>query len=109
MTLLEVYYIRLRLLNLFGVGRLSVDQIEEVTRWPRVAISKHLAFLCAQKLITVEQEQHRTFFRFQDEFSKQLRVHLEALDDECDPMFQADIDRLNKVRKKRLKQKRRSG
>lgn len=105
LTVLEVYYVRLRLLNLFRAGRLSIDQIEQVLGWPRVAVSKHLKFLCSQNLIAVEQEQDRTFFRFQDESCKQLRVHLEALDDERDPTFQADVDQLKKVRKKLLKQK----
>lgn len=105
LTLLEVYYVRLRLLNLFRTGRLSTDEIEEVLGWPRVAVSKHLAFLRAQHLITIEREQNQTFFRFQDRSSKQLRVHVEALDDERDPAFQADIDELKKLRKKRLNRK----
>jgi hypothetical protein len=106
MTVFEEYQARLRLLNLFRAGRLSVDQIVEITRWPRSAVSKHLAFLCAQKLITMEQEPHRIFFRFQDEASKQLRVHLEALDDERDPIFQSDIDEVKKPQKRGPKQKR---
>jgi ArsR family transcriptional regulator len=86
---------RLRILHLLTRGPLCVCHFQEVLRLPQVAVSKHLAYLRENGLVTATRKGQWMIYQLPDEAPVELDLQMKCLRDcvRTDPLFQADVKR----------------
>jgi ArsR family transcriptional regulator, arsenate/arsenite/antimonite-responsive transcriptional repressor len=91
---------RLRLLHLLRQGPLCVCHFQSILRTPQVAISKHLAYLRARRLVTAQRHGKWMIYRLPEKIPAELDLQLRCLQDcvQTHPVFREDLKRLQKIR-----------
>jgi len=104
MKLLEIYRClcdetRLRILHLLTRGPLCVCHFQGILKVPQVAISKHLGYLRARKLVVVQRHGKWMIYRLPDQAPAELDLQLRCLQDcvQTHPVFREDLKRLKKM------------
>jgi ubiquinone/menaquinone biosynthesis C-methylase UbiE/DNA-binding transcriptional ArsR family regulator len=91
---------RLRLLSLLAAGELSVKDLTEILDQSQPRVSRHLRLLTESGLVSRHAEGAWAFFRLSDEANAAVLVqHLLEQLDASDPVLQADVLRLEAVRR----------
>ena len=93
---------RLRILNLLLQERLCVCHIQDVLNLPQVNTSQHLAYLRKTGLVESERVQTWKVYRLKQSGARLVQLNLKCLA-ECvklDPIFAADLSRLQKALKR---------
>ena len=91
---------RLRLLSLLAAGELSVKALTEILDQSQPRVSRHLRLLTESGLVSRHAEGAWAFFRLSDEANAAVLVqHLLEQLDASDPVLQADVLRLEAVRR----------
>lgn len=90
---------RLRILNLLQQQPLCVCHIQEVLGLPQVNTSQHLAYLRKVGLVKFHRIQTWKVYRLSTPVSRALQLNLGCLAEcvKADPIFQADLSRLQKA------------
>jgi ArsR family transcriptional regulator len=93
---------RLRILNLLLQQPLCVCHIQEVLDLPQVNTSQHLAYLRKAGLVEFERVQTWKVYRLNHSGVRSLQLNLKCLAEcvKADPMFSADLLRLQKALKR---------
>lgn len=106
MDLVEIYRCfcdrtRLRILHLLGKSPLCVCHFQGILNEPQVKISKHLAYLRRQRMVSTEREQNWIVYSLPSDRPKELNCNLKCLQDcvQTDPVFQRDLKKLAKLQK----------
>lgn len=91
---------RLRILHLLTEGPLCVCHLQEILKEPQVAISKHLAYLRANGLVTARRHEKWMIYQLPKEAPPGLDLQLRCLQDcvQSSPVFRGDLNRLKKMR-----------
>ena len=92
---------RLRILHLLAQGPLCVCHFQDVLKLPQVAVSKHLAYLKANGLVTAQRHGKWMIYRLPEKTPAELDKHLRCLQD-CvlsDPIFRGDLKRLGRIKR----------
>jgi ArsR family transcriptional regulator, arsenate/arsenite/antimonite-responsive transcriptional repressor len=91
---------RLRVLNLLRDGELCVCHIQACLDEPQVKISKHLAYLRANRLVEVRRSANWMIYSLPTHPSKELAANLACLQDcaQESPVFRTDSRRLKKLK-----------
>jgi ArsR family transcriptional regulator len=93
---------RLRILNLLRDGELCVCHLQESLGEPQVKVSKHLAYLRANGLVTVRRNANWMIYSLPPRPSKELAANLACLQN-CareNPVFKADSSKLKAMKTK---------
>ncbi|MGA2747446.1 MAG: metalloregulator ArsR/SmtB family transcription factor [Verrucomicrobiota bacterium] len=105
MKLLQIYRClcdetRLRILHLLTQGPLCVCHFQEILRLPQVAVSKHLAYLRANGLVTARRHEKWMIYRLPDKAPAELDLQLRCLQDcvQSHAIFREDLKRRKKMR-----------
>jgi DNA-binding transcriptional ArsR family regulator len=93
---------RLRILNLLLQQPLCVCHIQEVLDLPQVNTSQHLAYLRKSGIVEFERIQTWKVYRLNHARNRNLQLNLKCLSEcvQTDPVFSADLLRLQKALKK---------
>jgi DNA-binding transcriptional ArsR family regulator len=93
---------RLRILNLLLQRPLCVCHIQEVLDLPQVNTSQHLAYLRKAGIVAFERMQTWKIYRLNHSGNRNLQLCLKCLSNcvKTDPIFSADILRLQKALRK---------
>jgi ArsR family transcriptional regulator len=104
MDLVQVYQCfcdrtRLRILNLLTRSPLCVCHFQSILGEPQVKISKHLAYLRARGLVTVERDQNWMVYSLPEKRAPELESNLKCLQDcvQSNPVFAGDLERLASI------------
>ena len=91
---------RLRILHLLTRGPLCVCHFQSILRAPQVAVSKHLAYLRANRLVIAQRHGQWMIYRLPDPAPEELDLQLRCLQDcvQTHPIFRADLKRLKNLR-----------
>jgi ArsR family transcriptional regulator len=91
---------RLRILHLLAQGPLCVCHFQEILKEPQVAISKHLAYLRANGLVTAQRHEKWMIYQLPAKGPPELDLQLRCLQDcvQSNPVFREDLKRLRKLR-----------
>ena len=91
---------RLRILHLLAQGPLCVCHFQEILKEPQVAISKHLAYLRANGLVTAQRHEKWMIYQLPKKVPAELDLQLRCLQDcvQSNPIYREDLRRLKKVR-----------
>src|SRR5579859_2583716 len=94
---------RLRILCLLAQGPLCVCHFQTILRIPQVAISKHLAYLRANRLAISRRHEQWMIYRLPEKRSAELELQLRCLQDcvQSDVTFREDLKRLRKLGRER--------
>ena len=87
---------RLRMLHLLRQGPLCVCHFQSILHLPQVAISKHLAYLKRNGLVTAKRHQQWMVYQLPAAMPRELHAQLACLQD-CvsdNPIFQKDLTQL---------------
>jgi ArsR family transcriptional regulator len=105
MELLQIYRCfcdetRLRILHLLTQGPLCVCHFQDILRLPQVAVSKQLAHLRANRLVTAQRHEKWMIYRLPEISPDELKLQLRCLQDcvQSHPVFRADLRRFKKLR-----------
>lgn len=93
---------RLRILHLLANSPLCVCHFQGILNEPQVKISKHLAYLRKQGVVSTEREQNWIIYSFPPQRSAELERNLKCLQDcvQTDPVFKGDLQKLAKLQKR---------
>jgi DNA-binding transcriptional ArsR family regulator len=101
MKLIQIYRCfcdetRLRILHLLTRGPLCVCHFQDVLQIPQVAVSKHLAYLRARKMVLARRHQQWMIYRLPRPAPPELDLQLRCLQDcvQSHPVFRKDLRRL---------------
>jgi ArsR family transcriptional regulator len=105
MKLIQIYRClcdetRLRILNLLRDGELCVCHLQDSLDEPQVKVSKHLAYLRSNGLVSVRRSANWMIYRLPERPPRELSANLACLQD-CareNPIFKADASRLRKLK-----------
>lgn len=107
MNLIRIYQCfcdetRLRIINLLKETPLCVCHLQTLIDESQVKISKHLSYLKSKGLVEATRHQNWMIYRLPDTPSAELELNLKCLQDcrQTEPQFQADLERLSKLRAK---------
>lgn len=91
---------RLRVLHLLTQGPLCVCHFQDILNEPQVAISKHLAYLRANGLVTAQRHEKWMIYSLPKKAPPELELQLRCLQDcvQTHPIFREDLKRLKKRR-----------
>ena len=91
---------RLRILHLLTHGPLCVCHFQNILREPQVAISKHLAYLRANGLVTAQRHEKWMIYQLPEKAPAELDLQLRCLQDcvQTCPIFREDLKRLKKLK-----------
>ena len=105
MKLLQIYRCfcdetRLRILHLLTQGPLCVCHFQDILRLPQVTVSKHLAYLRANGLVTAQRHEKWMIYRLPEKAPAELDLQLRCLQDcvQSHPVFREDLKRRSKMR-----------
>ena len=92
---------RLRILHLLAKSPLCVCHFQGILSEPQVKISKHLAYLRKQGVVSTEREQNWIIYSLPSERPAELDRNLKCLQDcvQTDPVFKRDLQKLAKLQK----------
>ena len=92
---------RLRILHLLAKSPLCVCHFQGILGEPQVKISKHLAYLRKQGVVSTEREQNWIIYSLSSERPAELDRNLKCLQDcvQTDPVFERDLENLAKLQK----------
>ena len=92
---------RLRILHLLAQSPLCVCHFQGILNEPQVKISKHLAYLRRQRMVSTEREQNWIIYSLPTHRPTELDCNLKCLQDcvQADPVFQSDLKKLAKLQK----------
>jgi ArsR family transcriptional regulator len=106
MELIKIYQCfcdrtRLRILHLLAKSPLCVCHFQGILGEPQVKISKHLAYLRKQGVVSTEREQNWIIYSLPSERPAELDRNLKCLQDcvQTDPVFERDLQNLAKLQK----------
>jgi ArsR family transcriptional regulator len=106
MELIKIYQCfcdrtRLRILHLLAKSPLCVCHFQGILGEPQVKISKHLAYLRKQGVVSTEREQNWIIYSLSSERPAELDRNLKCLQDcvQTDPVFERDSENLAKLQK----------
>jgi len=90
---------RLRILHLLQQGPLCVCHFQSILDAPQVAVSKHLAYLRARRLVTAERRGKWMLYRLPEKIPAELDLQLRCLQDcvQTHPVFRADLKKLKRI------------
>lgn len=90
---------RLRLLHLLKQGPLCVCHFQSILKIPQVAVSKHLAYLRARKMVVAHRREQWMIYTLPAKRSRELDLQLQCLQDcaHTHEVFRADLQRLKKL------------
>lgn len=104
MKLIEIYKClcdetRLRLLHLLKQGPLCVCHFQSILGMPQVAVSKHLAYLRAHKMVEAHRREQWMIYTLPAKRSRELDLQLQCLQDcaQTHEVFKSDLQRLKKL------------
>lgn len=91
---------RLRILHLLAQGPLCVCHFQSILKVSQVAVSKHLAYLRANRLVTTQRHGKWIIYRLPEKIPAELDLQMRCLQDcvQSYPVFRDDLKRLKKVR-----------
>ena len=105
MKLLQIYRCfcdetRLRILHLLRQGPLCVCHFQTILKVPQVAVSKHLAYLRANALVTATRHEKWMIYQLPDKAPPELDLQLRCLQDcvQTHAVFREDLKRLKKIK-----------
>ena len=105
MNLVQIYRClcdetRLRILHLLTHGPLCVCHFQSILKVPQVAVSKHLAYLRVNGLVTAQRHEKWMIYRLPDQAPTELDLQLRCLQDcvQTSLIFREDLKRLKKIR-----------
>jgi len=92
---------RLRILHLLAKSSLCVCHFQSILGEPQVKISKHLAYLRREGMVSTEREQNWIIYSLPSKRPTELDRNLRCLQDcvQRDPVFQRDLQKLAKLQK----------
>jgi ArsR family transcriptional regulator, arsenate/arsenite/antimonite-responsive transcriptional repressor len=92
---------RLRILHLLAKSPLCVCHFQGILGEPQVKISKHLAYLRRQGMVSTEREQNWIIYSLHPRRSAELDRNLKCLQDcvQTDPLFKGDLQKLAQLQK----------
>jgi ArsR family transcriptional regulator, arsenate/arsenite/antimonite-responsive transcriptional repressor len=92
---------RLRILHLLAKSPLCVCHFQGILNEPQVKISKHLAYLRKQGMVSTEREQNWIIYSLPSQRPAELERNVKCLRDcvQTDPVFKGDLQRLAKLQK----------
>ncbi|HEV2330152.1 MAG TPA: metalloregulator ArsR/SmtB family transcription factor [Verrucomicrobiae bacterium] len=90
---------RLRILYLLTKGPLCVCHFQDILTLPQVAVSKHLAYLRANGLVTAQRHGKWMIYQLPEKAPPELDLQLRCLQDcaQTNPIFREDLKRLKKI------------
>ena len=90
---------RLRILHLLTKGPLCVCHFQGILALPQVAVSKHLAYLRANGLVTAQRHGKWMIYQLPEKIPAELDLQLRCLQDcvQTHPIFREDLKRLKKI------------
>ena len=90
---------RLRVLHLLTKGPLCVCHFQDILKLPQVAVSKHLAYLRANGLVTAKRHGKWMIYQLPEKVPAELDLQLRCLQDcvQTHPIFREDLKRLKKI------------
>lgn len=91
---------RLRILHLLTKGPLCVCHFQTVLKMPQVAVSKQLAYLRENGMVTAQRHERWMIYSLPGKAPNELDLQLRCLQDcvQSHPIFRADLKRLQKIR-----------
>lgn len=105
MTLVQIYRClcdetRLRILHLLTQGPLCVCHFQDILDQPQVAVSKHLAYLRENGLVTARRHGKWMIYQLPRKPGLALDLQLRCMQDcvQSNPAFRRDLKRLQKMR-----------
>jgi ArsR family transcriptional regulator len=105
MKLLQIYRCfcdetRLRILHLLTKGPLCVCHFQDILQLPQVAVSKQLACLRANGLVTAKRHEKWMIYSLPEKAPSELDLQLRCLQDcvQSHPIFRDDLKRRSKMR-----------
>jgi DNA-binding transcriptional ArsR family regulator len=104
MKLLQIYRCfcdetRLRILHLLTKGPLCVCHFQDMLQLPQVAVSKQLAYLRGNRLVTAKRHEKWMIYSLPGKASAELDLQLRCLQDcvQSHPIFRDDLKRRRKM------------
>jgi ArsR family transcriptional regulator len=90
---------RLRILHLLKQGPLCVCHFQTILELPQVAVSKHLAYLRAKRLVVAKRHENWMIYSLPEKAPRELDLQLRCLQDcvQSDPIFRKDLKRLQQM------------
>jgi ArsR family transcriptional regulator len=94
---------RLRILHLLTRRSLCVCHIQTILGLPQVAVSKHLRYLRARKLVQAKRHRQWMFYSLPEKVPLELDLQLRCLQDcvQTHAVFRKDLAKLKKIQRER--------
>jgi ArsR family transcriptional regulator len=91
---------RLRILHLLAQGPLCVCHFQDILKLPQVAVSKHLAYLRTNALVTARRHEKWMIYSLPERTPTELGKQLLCLQDcaQSYPVFREDLKRLGRIK-----------